>query len=66
MVLVEPFCMVLPLTVSHIFRFCGSATSSLVTSHGPVGPNVSQLLPLVHWPWRSVWKARSETSWTTQ
>ena len=35
--------------VSHILRFCGSATSSRVTSHGPIGPKLSADLPLVHW-----------------
>src|SRR3954447_20537773 len=63
MVLVEPCCRYLPLTVSHMSRFCGSLISSLVTSHGPSGPNVLQLLPLYHWPpERSIWKVRSETS----
>src|SRR6476661_7586587 len=47
-VLVEPCCRYLPLTVSHMSRFCGSLISSLVTSHGPSGPNVLQLLPLYH------------------
>jgi len=36
-----------------------------VTSHGPSGLNVSQFLPLSHWPPRSIWNSRSETSWAT-
>ena len=52
-----------PLTSSHMLRFCGSLTSSLVTNHGPIGPKVSQLLPLFHWPpLRSIWNTRSDTS----
>ena len=44
-------------------KFCGSLISSLVTNQGPTGPNVSQLLPLFHWPpLRSIWNTRSETS----
>src|SRR5438034_10631239 len=43
-----------PLTSSHMSRFCGFLISSLVTSHGPSGPNVSQPLPLVHCPARSI------------
>ena len=43
---VVPSCMRLPSTSSHSGRFCGSGISSLVTSHGPIGPNVSQPLPL--------------------
>jgi hypothetical protein len=65
-VLVEPFCRLSPLTVSHMSSFCGFGISSLVTSHGPIGPNVSALLPLVHWPERSIWNARSETSLARQ
>src|SRR5216683_1340090 len=56
-VLVEPFCRVSPFTVSSMSRCCGSLTSSLVTSQGPIGPKVSQPLPLVHWPPRSIWKS---------
>ncbi len=41
---------------------CGSATSSAVTSQGPMGAKVSALLPLVVPPPCSIWKARSETS----
>src|SRR6202030_3036964 len=51
-----------PLTLSHMASFCGSLISSLVTSHGPSGPNVSQPLPLVHCPARSIWHTRSETA----
>ena len=29
---------------------------------GPSGPKVSAPLPLLHWPPRSIWNARSETS----
>ena len=66
MVAVEPSWQVLPLTFSHMGSACGSFTSSRVTSQGPVGPKWSPDLPLDHWPWRSVWKARSETSLTRQ
>src|SRR5580704_19623770 len=55
-----------PLTSHHSPSFCTSAISSLVTSQGPSGPNVSCDLPLVHWPRRSIWKLRSETSLQTQ
>src|SRR5690606_18738103 len=61
-VLVEPSCRVSPLTVSFIFRFCVSLISSRVTSHGPMGPKLSQPLPFIHWPERLAWKTRSETS----
>ena len=30
------------------------------------GPNVSQPLPLVHWPARSIWNTRSDTSFDRQ
>src|SRR5712691_7452869 len=66
MVRVEPFCRLSPFTVSHIFRFCGSLISSLVTSHGPIGPKFSALLPLIHCPARSIWNWRSETSLARQ
>ena len=36
------FCMTSPLLVSVMFRFCGSAISSAVTMHGPIGANVSR------------------------
>src|SRR6516165_6762517 len=62
MVEVFPLWRRLPLTSSHIERFCTFGISSLVTSHGPSGPNVSCDLPLVHWPSRSIWKLRSDTS----
>ena len=58
-VFVLPFCIFLPLTSVHSDRFCGSGTSSFVTIHGPVGPNVSQPLPLSQVPPRSVWNSRS-------
>ena len=66
MVEVDPVWRRWPLTSSHIDSFCTSGISSLVTSHGPSGPNVSCDLPLVHWPQRSIWKLRSETSLQTQ
>ena len=62
MVAVEPVWQRWPLTSSHIARLCGSGIASAVTSHGPSGPKVSCDLPLVHWPRRSIWNARSETS----
>src|SRR5215471_17003440 len=65
-VLVEPFWRVSPFTVSHMSRFCGWGISSLVTSQGPSGPNVSEPLPLVHCPARSIWNSRSETSLARQ
>src|SRR5258706_64546 len=37
-----------PFTSSHMSSVCGSAISSVVTSHGPMGPKVSQPLPLSH------------------
>ena len=66
MVEVDPVWRRLPLTSSHIDSFWTSGISSLVTSQGPTGPNVSCDLPLVHWPSRSIWKLRSETSLQTQ
>jgi hypothetical protein len=63
---VDPVWRRLPLTSSHSDSFCTSAISSLVTSHGPSGPKVSCDLPLVHWPKRSIWKLRSDTSLQTQ
>src|SRR5213080_3533903 len=48
MVEVHPVCRRSPLTSSHIDNFCTSGISSLVTSQGPSGPNVSCDLPLVH------------------
>ena len=53
---VLPVCRRLPLTSSHRSRRCGSATSSRVTSHGPIGAKLSELLPLTNWPPRSFWK----------
>ena len=43
-----------------------SPASSFVTSQGPVGPKVSQPLPLSQVPPRSIWYSRSETSLITQ
>ena len=48
MVRVLPVCMRSPFTSSHMSRFCGSVISSVVTSHGPIGPAVSKPLPLSH------------------
>ena len=45
---VDEFCIVWPLSRSWILRLCGSVTSSAVTSTGPVGANVSNVLPMVH------------------
>lgn len=47
MFLVVPRWRCSPLTLSHMCRLCGLLISSLVTSQGPSGPNVSQLLPLI-------------------
>ena len=66
MVAVEPVCMRSPLTSSHMSSFCGSAISSGVTSQGPSGPKVGQPLPFIHWPDRSIWNSRSDTSLQTQ
>jgi hypothetical protein len=38
---VVPVCIRLPLTSSHIGKFCTSALSSRVTSYSSVGPKVS-------------------------
>ena len=65
MVRVLPSWKRLPLTSSHMPRFCGSAISSRVTSQGPMGAKLSQPLPLSHWPPRSIWYSRSDTSFTT-
>ena len=61
---VLPSCMTSPLTRMRRPTFWGSAISSGVTSQGPTGPKVSQLLPLVNWPERCSWKSRSDTSLT--
>ena len=66
MVRVLPVCMRSPLTSSHMSSFCGSGISSRVTSQGPIGPKVSQPLPLSHWPPRSSWYSRSDTSLMVQ
>src|SRR5205814_3765849 len=65
MFLVLPSCFFSPLTHSRRPRSCGSGTSSAVTNQGPSGLNVSQFFPLSHWPSRSIWNSRSETSLTT-
>ena len=60
---VLPVCRRIPLTSSHMSRFCGSLISSVVTSQGPIGPKVSQPLPLPHCDaLRFIWYSRSETS----
>src|SRR5262252_9601970 len=66
MVLVLPRWRLSPLTSSHMSRRCGSLISSLVTSHGPMGPKLSELLPLIHCPLRSIWNTRSDTSFARQ
>ena len=40
---------------------CGSPISSAVTSHGPIGQNVSSDLPRTHWPSPN-WMSRADTS----
>ena len=55
MFLVLPFCICLPLTVSHSFRFCGSLISSFVARNGPSGAKVSHDFPLTHCPSCSIW-----------
>src|SRR5215469_10850490 len=62
---VLPSCFCSPLTHSRSASACGSGTSSAVTSQGPNGLNVSQFFPLSHWPCRSIWNSRSDTSLTT-
>ena len=62
MVLVLPDCIESPLTFNHMAKLCGSLISSLVTSHGPIGANVSKLLPFDHWEPCSSCHSRSETS----
>src|ERR1022692_4003200 len=39
------FCITSPLSRKRIGKFCGSLTSSFVTSTGPVGAKVSNVLP---------------------
>ena len=64
---VLPVCRRTPLTSSHMSRFCTSLISSVVTSHGPSGPNVSQPLPLFHCDALFFsWNSRSDTSLMTQ
>ncbi len=62
MFLVSPSCRSSPFTHRRMPSRCGSLTSSAVTSQGPSGLNVSHDLPLSHWPPRSSWNSRSETS----
>jgi hypothetical protein len=66
MSLVWPCCRRSRLTVVQSPRPCGSAISSAVTSHGPIGAKVSALLPLVVPPPCSIWNSRSETSLSRQ
>ena len=56
-------CMILPLSSSQIRSLPGSSISSAVTRHGPIGPNVSNVLPIVHCEVAS-WKSRALTSFT--
>jgi hypothetical protein len=49
----------------HVER-CTFSISSVVTSHGPSGPKVSQPLPLSQVPPRSSWNSRSLTSLMVQ
>ena len=62
MVLVLPFCIRLPLTSVHSGTFCGSGTSSRVTSTGPSGQKVSKLLPRTHCPPLCRCQRRAETN----
>ncbi len=66
MLRVLPFCILSPLTSQTRSSAWGSGTSSDVTSQGPIGAKVSQLLPLDQLPPRSSWNSRSETSLTMQ
>ena len=59
---VDPSCIRRPLTSSQRCNLSTAGISSGVTSHGPSGLNVSQDLPLSHWPPRSSWNSRSLTS----
>src|SRR5258705_293931 len=52
---VVPCCRIAPFTVSHMPSACGSAISSRVARKGPIGANVSALLPFPHCPPRSSW-----------
>ena len=65
MVRVLPLCMRFSFTSSAMSSACGSRVSSVVTSHGPIGPAVSNPLPLSHWL-VAIWKERSDTSFTMQ
>ena len=53
-----------PLTQHFKFKFCGFGTSSAVTSTGPVGAKVSNVLPTIHClPSFLSCQSRAETSW---
>jgi len=54
-----------PLTRLRSGRFCGSGTSSVVTIHGPIGPCVSKLLPIVK-VGECFCQSRAETSLATK
>ena len=41
-------CKVRPFNSNRMRRLFGSGISSLETSSGPIGPNVSKVLPIVH------------------
>ena len=59
-------CSTSPFTRWRIRSEWGRLISSRVTSHGPMGPNVSQPFPLSHCGPRSNWNSRSEISFTMQ
>ena len=56
-------CSVSPPISSEISSACGSGISSLVTIQGPMGANVSNVLPISHCV-VAVWKSRALTSLT--
>lgn len=57
-------CSVVPFRRKRIGSTWGSGTSSAVTRAGPVGANVSKVLPSSHcWPLRWNCQSRAETSW---
>src|ERR1039458_5112845 len=47
--LVLELCISSPLRVSEMASLCGSSISSAVTMTGPMGANVSNVFPMVHW-----------------
>ena len=62
---VEESCRGSSLTQLRSRRFRWS-TSSVVTSHGPIGVEPGTHFPLLHWPPdSSIWKVRSDRSLTT-